>query len=232
MPCLRREGDVFVLDLGEEGQSDTENRFSPEFLAAMGECLDEVEASKGDAALVTTGTGKFYSNGLDLNWLGANADQAVSYVGTIQALFSRILTFPMVTVAALQGHTFAGGAMLAVAHDWKVMRADRGFLCFPEVDIHIPFTVGMAALLQGRLSQATAHTSMTTGHRYGGSEAQAAGIVDETADESEVLERALARARALVGKRGDTLAAIKQVMYAPAVAALADVSALTFGGNA
>ncbi|MGZ4517355.1 MAG: enoyl-CoA hydratase/isomerase family protein [Mycobacteriaceae bacterium] len=232
MPYLRREGDVFVLDLGEEGQSDTENRFSPEFLAAMGECLDEVEASKGDAALVTTGTGKFYSNGLDLNWLGANADQAVSYVGTIQALFSRILTFPMVTVAALQGHTFAGGAMLAVAHDWKVMRADRGFLCFPEVDIHIPFTVGMAALLQGRLSQATAHTSMTTGHRYGGSEAQAAGIVDETADESEVLERALARARALVGKRGDTLAAIKQVMYAPAVAALADVSALTFGGNA
>ncbi|MGZ4524525.1 MAG: enoyl-CoA hydratase/isomerase family protein [Mycobacteriaceae bacterium] len=232
MPYLRREGDVFVLDLGEEGQSDTENRFSPEFLAAMGECLDEVEASKGDAALVTTGTGKFYSNGLDLNWLGANADQAVSYVGTIQALFSRILTFPMVTVAALQGHTFAGGAMLAVAHDWKVMRADRGFLCFPEVDIHIPFTVGMAALLQGRLSQATAHTSMTTGHRYGGSEAQAAGIVDETADESEVLEHALARARALVGKRGDTLAAIKQVMYAPAVAALADVSALTFGGNA
>jgi enoyl-CoA hydratase/carnithine racemase len=232
VPYLRREGDVFVLDLGEEGQSDTENRFSPEFLATMGECLDEVEASKGDAALVTTGTGKFYSNGLDLNWLGANADQAVSYVGTIQALFSRILTFPMVTVAALQGHTFAGGAMLAVAHDWKVMRADRGFLCFPEVDIHIPFTVGMAALLQGRLSQATAHTSMTTGHRYGGSEAQAAGIVDETADESEVLERALARARALVGKRGDTLAAIKQVMYAPAVAALADVSALTFGGNA
>ncbi len=232
MPYLRREGDVFVLDLGEEGQSDTENRFSPEFLAAMGECLDEVEASKGDAALVTTGTGKFYSNGLDLNWLGANADQGASYVGTIQALFSRILTFPMVTVAALQGHTFAGGAMLAVAHDSKVMRADRGFLCFPEVDIHIPFTVGMAALLQGRLSKATAHTSMTTGHRYGGSEAQAAGIVDETADESEVLERALARARALVGKRGDTLAAIKQVMYAPAVAALADVSALTFGGNA
>lgn len=232
MPYLQREGDVFVLNLGEEGQADTENRFSPEFLAAMSECLDEVQASQGQAALVTTGTGKFYSNGLDLNWLGAHADQAGSYVGSIQALFSRILTFPMVTVAAMQGHTFAGGGMLAVAHDQKVMRADRGFFCLPEVDIHIPFTLGMAALLQGRLSKATAHTAMTTGRRYGGDEALAAGIVDEAAGEGEVLERAVARAQGLVDKRGDTLAAIKQVMYAPAVTALADVSALSLGGNA
>jgi len=232
VPHLEREGDVFVLNLGEKGRADTENRFSPDFLAAVAQLLDEVEASSGDAALVTTGTGKFYSNGLDLGWLGAHGDQAASYVGTIQALFSRILTFPMVTVAALQGHTFAGGAMLAVAHDAKVMRADRGFLCFPEVDIHIPFTPGMAALLQARLSKATAHTAMTTGRRYGGSEALEAGIVDVTAAEGEVLAQAIARAQSLAGKRGDTIAAIKRVMYAPAVAALADVSALAFDGNA
>jgi len=232
VPFLEREGDVFVLNLGEQGRSDTENRFSPDFLAAMAQLLDEVEASSGDAALVTTGSGKFYSNGLDLDWLGAHGDQAASYVGTIQALFARVLTFPMVTVAALQGHTFAGGAMLAVAHDAKVMRADRGFLCFPEVDIHIPFTPGMAALLQARLSKATAHTAMTTGRRYGGNEALAAGIVDATAGEGEVLAQAIARAQSLAGKRGDTIAAIKRVMYAPAVAALADVSALAFDGNA
>lgn len=231
MPYLQREGDVFVLNLGEEGRADTENRFSPEFLAAMSELLDEVAASQGAAALVTTGTGKFYSNGLDLDWLGAHSDQTGSYVGTIQALFSRILTFPMVTVAALQGHTFAGGAMLAVAHDARVMRADRGFLCFPEVDIHIPFTVGMAALLQGRLSKATAHTAMTTGRRYGGSAALEAGIVEEAAEEGQVLERAIARAQSLADKRGETIAAIKQVMYAPVVAALADVSALSTDGN-
>jgi len=232
VPFLEREGDVFVLNLGEQGRADTENRFSPDFLAAVAQLLDEVEASSGDAALVTTGSGKFYSNGLDLDWLGAHGDQAASYVGTIQALLARVLTFPMVTVAALQGHTFAGGAMLAVAHDAKVMRADHGFLCFPEVDIHIPFTPGMAALLQARLSKATAHTAMTTGRRYGGNEALAAGIVDATAGEGEVLAQAIARAQSLAGKRGDTIAAIKRVMYAPAVAALADVSALAFDGNA
>jgi len=66
-------------------------------------------------------------------------------------------------IAALQGHTFAAGAMLALAHDQRVMRSDRGFFCFPEVDIGIPFTVGMNALITARLSARVAHEAMTTG---------------------------------------------------------------------
>ncbi|WP_127783876.1 enoyl-CoA hydratase-related protein [Rhodococcus sp. X156] len=232
MPYLQRDGDVFVLNLGEEGAADTENRFSPDFLAQVHALLDEVEASTGNAALVTTGTGKFYSNGLDLDWLAGHLDQTSSYVGTIQSLFARVLLLPMATVAAVQGHAFAGGGMLAVAHDEKVMRADRGFFCLPEVDINIPFTPGMAALLQARLSKATAHTAMTTGRRYGGADAAAAGIVDEAVGQEQVLERAMARAQALVGKRGDTLGAIKQVMYGPAAAALTAEATISFDGNA
>ena len=230
MPQLHRDGDVFVLDLNVGGERDTENRFSPEWLAEIDQLLDEVLASTGNAALVTTGTGKFYSNGLDLDWLSGHLDQTASYVGTIQALFGKVLTFPMVTVAAMNGHTFAGGGMLAVAHDARVMRADRGFFCLPEVDIHIPFTAGMAALLQARLSRATAHEAMTTARRYGGADALAAGIVDETAAEGDVLSRAVARAAALTGKRGDTLGAIKTTMYGPAVAALRESAGTSLGG--
>lgn len=230
MPQLHRDGDVFVLDLNVGGEPDTENRFSPEWLAEVDQLLDEVLAATGDAALVTTGTGKFYSNGLDLDWLAAHLDEAGSYVATIQALFARMLTFPMVTVAAMNGHTFAGGGMLAIAHDARVMRADRGFFCLPEVDIHIPFTPGMAALIQARLSKATAHEAMTTGRRYGGADALAAGIVDETAAEADVLARSVARAAALTGKRGDTLGAIKTTMYGPAVEALRESAGISLGG--
>ena len=60
---LRREGEVFVLTL-----NDGENRFRDDSVAAWNAALDEVERADGPKALVTTGTGKFYSNGLDLDW--------------------------------------------------------------------------------------------------------------------------------------------------------------------
>ena len=84
-------------------------------------------------------------------------------------------------VAAINGHAFGAGSMLAMAHDFRVMREDRGYFCFPEVDIHIPFTEGMAALIQAKLTPSAAVESMTTGRRYDGPAAQASGIVDAVA---------------------------------------------------
>lgn len=237
MPKLSRDGDVFVLDLGpgggEDGGENPENRFSPGWLTELDALLDEVAACDGPAALVTTGRGKFYSNGLDLDWLSTHLEETASYVGRTQALLARVMTLGMVTVASLNGHTFAAGGMLALVHDARVMRADRGFFCLPEVDINIPFTPGMAALIQARLSPAAAHEAMTTGRRYGGVGALAAGIVDEAVDggEDEVLATAVARAGALTGKRGATLAAIKTTMYGPALRALTEVPS-TLGDGA
>jgi len=201
---------VTVLPLGDD-----ENRFSPEWLQRVHSTLDEV-----DDVLVTTGGGKFYSNGLDLDWLMANGDKAAEYVAEVQELFARVLTLPVPTVAAINGHAFGAGAMLAMAHDFRVMRADRGYFCFPEADINIPFTPGMAALIQGKLTPASAVASMTTGRRFGGADALAIGLVDEIASEGEVVKVASERVRALAGKDRGTLGAIKATMFAPAIAAL------------
>ena len=124
-----------------------------------------------------------------------------------------MLAFPTTTIAALNGHTFAAGAMLALAHDARVMRTDRGFFCLPEADIRIPFTVPMASVIQAKLSKAAAHEAMTTGKRYTAEEALRASIVQQTASEAEVLPNALALAKATGGKHGATLGAIKKVMY-------------------
>lgn len=217
MPSLDRHDNVFVLDLG-----DGENRFHPDWLAAVGAALDEVEKAEGPRALVTAATGKFYSNGLDLDWLFAHADQHHDYVVSVHGLFARMLSLPVITVAALQGHTFAAGAMFSLAHDFRVMRADRGYWCLPEADINIPFTPGMSALVQSRLAPQTAHQAMVTAHRYGGSDAAAAGIVDQAVGEDAVRSTAIETAGALVGKAGDTIGTIKARMYAPALAALRD----------
>ncbi|HME04202.1 MAG TPA: enoyl-CoA hydratase-related protein, partial [Solirubrobacteraceae bacterium] len=173
-PTLERHGEVYVLDLG-----DGENRFNEDWLGAVEAHLDEVRAAPAPRALVTKARGRFWSNGLDLEWMAANQDRLGEFVPRVHELLARVLALDVPNVAALQGHTFAAGAMLALAHDQRVMRADRGYFCLPEVDIGIPFTVGMTALISARLPVATAHEAMTTGRRYGGEEAAAAGVVDE-----------------------------------------------------
>jgi enoyl-CoA hydratase/carnithine racemase len=217
MPSLDRDGEVFVLDLG-----DTENRFHPDWLKEVQEHLTTVDTTEGHRALVTTATGKFFSNGLDLEWLSQNGERFIDYVIDVHAMLARFLALPVATVAAVQGHAFAGGGMAALAHDFRVMRADRGFFCLPEVDINIPFSRGMSGLIQGKLSKKTAHEAMTTGRRYGGTDALAAGIVDAVAHEDDVLSSAIEVARPLAGKAGPTLGTIKERMYADALAALRD----------
>ncbi|MCG5430836.1 enoyl-CoA hydratase-related protein [Mycobacterium sp. MYCO198283] len=211
---LTRDGDVAVLHLGDD-----ENRFSPDFLDAFDAALDGLSNS-GATALVTTASGKFYSNGLDLEWLAANSDRGDWYVGRVHGLLARLLTLPMPTAAAITGHAFGAAAMLAIAHDFRVMRTDRGYFCFPEVDIRIPFTPGMAALIQAKLTPQAAVGAMTTGRRFGGPDALAAGIVDAVADENRVTADAVASVAALGAKDAGTLGAIKQTMFGPAVAAL------------
>lgn len=221
MPTLTRDGEVAVLDLGDD-----ENRFNPDWLASVHAALDEVEAGEAPRALVTTGSGPQYSSGLDLAYVSADPEQAEVRLGDVvrgaHLLYARLLELELPTVAAIGGHCFAAGAMLSLAHDARVMRADRGFWCLPEVDLGMGFTSGMAALIQARLAPQVAHEAMVTGARFGGEQAVALGIVDVAVAQDEVLPTAVERARALAGKPGHALRLIRSRMYAPALTALRD----------
>ena len=219
-PTLEQDDDVFVLHLG-----DGENRFHPDWIAAIDDALDRVEGVEGPGALVTAATGRFFSNGLDLDWLTSHGDDLRDYLASVHRLFARFLSLPLVTVAALQGHTFAAGAMVSLSHDFRVMRADRGFWCLPEVDINMPFTAGMNALITSRLTPQTAHEAMTTARRYGGVDARHAGIVDRAVPEDQVASAALDLAQEHRTRAGATLAAIKTRMYADTIIVLNDDSA-------
>ncbi|MCP3973846.1 MAG: enoyl-CoA hydratase/isomerase family protein [bacterium] len=215
---LDRRGDVFLLAM-ENG----ENRMNPSWLNAMNAALDEVDSAVGPKALVTTGSGKFYSNGLDLDALMASGSEAMAaFVADDERLFARLIASPYFTVAACNGHTFAAGAMLALCHDARVMRADRGFFCLPEVDLGIPFTPGMDALIKGRLPHLTAHEAMVTGSRYGGEAAVAMGIMGEAIPEDQVVARAVEIASGFASKAGATMGVIKERMYAELLGLLAN----------
>lgn len=217
MPVTLEYSDkIAIVRLGED-----ENRFTPTFLDDIEKALDQAIAD-GAQGLITTAGGKFYSNGLDLDWLSAHTDEGQWYIGRVHRLLARMLTLPLPTAAAVAGHAFGAGAMLAIAHDFRVMRADRGYFCFPEVDIRIPFNPGMAALIQAKLTPRAAVASMTTGRRFSGPDAEEFGIVDASCPEGAVTGAALDVLRPLQGKDPGTLGAIKHTMFDRAVRALTD----------
>jgi Delta3-Delta2-enoyl-CoA isomerase len=210
---IERDGAVTVVRMHHE----EENRFHPLLLDGLHGVLDELESGDEPAALVLTGTGKFFSNGLDLEYMSANPSEAEQVLARVHSLFRRVLGLGVPTVAAVNGHAFAAGAMLALAFDQAVMREDRGYFCLPEADLGLVFTPGMNALISARLSPPVAHEAMVTARRYGGPDALAAGIVAEVAPEAGVLERAVARAAALAGKPRLGIAGIKRGLYGPAL---------------
>jgi enoyl-CoA hydratase/carnithine racemase len=209
---IERAGDVWILRMRSG-----ENRFTAESVAALDEALDEADSGQGPSALVTTGDGKFYSNGLDLDWLAGAGRAAGGFLDSVHRLLGRVMAFPAVTVAAVNGHAFAAGAMLAVAHDFVIMREDRGYWCLPEADLGLPLTPQMFAVIAAKLPCRTAQEAIVTGRRYGAREAQAAGIVHRTASEPDVLAAAVGTARELAGKDRRALAEHKRLLYGEAI---------------
>jgi Delta3-Delta2-enoyl-CoA isomerase len=220
---------VAVLDVEEVGPvrvlhwRDGENRFNGASMAAWHAVLDDLEHVDGPLALVAVGEGKFFSNGLDLDWISA-AHDAPAFMADVHRLLGRMLVFPAYTVAALNGHTFAAGAMLSSAFDHRIMRDDRGYWCLPEVDLGLPLTPAMTATVTAKLPAIAAHDAMLTARRYDADAALAIGIVDDTAPETEVLDRAIAAATAMATKNRSVIAEHKRQLFGAASAACSGTS--------
>lgn len=206
---LSRNGSVAVLMW-----SSGENRINLDSLARLNDVLDELETLQGPLALVLAGSGKFFCNGLDL---GRFADDPTEFAATLQEMnrtIGRIFVFPAYTVAALNGHTFAGGALLSCAFDYRVMRMDRGYWCMNEGEIGLPLTEQLWSILVARLPRATALDAMLGAHRFTGAEALERGIVQEVASEHEVVARAVEVAEAAASLDRSTLGVHKRLAHA------------------
>lgn len=206
---LSREGAVWVLTMTQG-----DNRFNDAALAEWQAALDTVEASSGPAALViTSADAKFFSNGIDLEGIFASHGPEYlinTFVPKLDAFLLRMARFPMPVVIAINGHAYAGGALLAATGDFRVMRADRGRFCFPEVDIKLPFTPLMDQIVKLLPNAQAAWTMAVTAAAWGGEECLQRGVVDAAVGESEVLPSALAMAQQLASKDRSTYAAIKR----------------------
>jgi enoyl-CoA hydratase/carnithine racemase len=215
-PHLERTDGARIIHLG-----DGPNLFDETFIATFDGLLSELEAEDSGGAVVITATGKFFSNGFDLDFLGSLSGETLGpFIDRACRLLARILVFPAPTVAAVNGHAFGIGAMTAIACDQQVMRADRGWWCLPEVDLGMSFAPFMLALVTERLPARTAQHAMLTGRRYDAAAALEAGVVDAVASEAGLLPRALEMAAPWTGKQPKVVRAIKKQLHAATIAAL------------
>jgi len=205
---LTREGPVAVLTWNEG-----ENRINLDSLARLNEVLDELETVEGPLSVVLTGSGKFFCNGLDLERFADTRDEFVATLHSLEQTIGRLLVFPAYTVAAINGHAFAGGALLSCAFDYRVMREDRGYWCMNEAQIGLALDERLWSILTNRLPRAAAVVAATTARRFSGPDALHSGIVEAIASEADVLAHALVVAESMAKLDRATLGVHKRLAH-------------------
>jgi Delta3-Delta2-enoyl-CoA isomerase len=221
---LTRDGPVFTLTL-----NDGENRWNTTFVRAIAKALDEVEASSGPAALVTTSANeKFFSNGLDLDWIRSTGEHRggdrTVFADEFMALMGRLITLPIPTVCAINGHAFGAGLMAALCHDVRIMREDRGFVCANEMQLGMAIPRPELALFRHKIPMNAFHETVQLARRWTGPDAKAAGIVQQVASAENLVNVAMQRAielaplganRKVFGDQKETLYGENAVLNGP-----------------
>lgn len=184
-----------------------ENRFNPTFLKGFLKVLDQVERENSvRTVVVRSAHEKIFSNGIDLEWLVPviqknDLKTAKKFFYQLNELFKRLVTYPMITIAAINGHAFAGGAIMACAFDFRFMRSDRGFFCFPEVDLGIPFLPGMNALLKKAMPMYKVEEMQYTGSRLTAYDCHEHHIIRKACPLNELMDDVLEFAHGLNKER-------------------------------
>ncbi len=207
-----KDGDFYILTMQAEG------KFHHDMLAEFHTALDAAQSDYSVSGLVITGTDKNFSQGFDLERLGKlPGEEFLSFVERSMTVVARLLSFPIPAIAAVNGHAFGLGAMVALACDYRVMREDRGFFCLPEVDLGMTLIDSMNALVSAKLGGRMLRDALLTGKRYSGPELVAERVFDATADLDSLLDTACRVAGPMLGKQRDTLAGLKMALHAPLI---------------
>ncbi len=169
------------------------NKQNLEFAEQMNTCFDEILDNEDVFSIVLTSTDeKNFSQGIDVEWLGKKMndqefDTIKLFMHKMNMVFKRILLMPVPVIAAINGHAFGNGAMLACTCDFRFMKKDRGFFCFPEVDISIPFLPGMISFVRKAIPEYKFNEMILSGKRVTAQELEDSHVIVRACENKEQL---------------------------------------------
>lgn len=211
------------LDLNVDGKvavvtmNDDDNKFNLDMVDGLLAVLDRVEQETDALVLVIkSGHPHIWSNGFDLDWVAAryeagDRDSVVSFLVRDMELRMRLLTYPLITIAAFTGHVFGGAAVLSCCFDFRFMRSDRGYFCIPVVDRGYPILPGTRELLGNVLPPSLFPELILTGRRLTGLECADYNVVSAAYPNEELMDRVMAFAGGL-NKDRQIVGRMKQVL--------------------
>mmetsp|Transcript_22082 Transcript_22082/g.50882 ORF Transcript_22082/g.50882 Transcript_22082/m.50882 type:complete len:270 (+) Transcript_22082:78-887(+) len=233
------DGDKIIGTLVTLTMNRGENLFNNELVTLLHSALDAVQTVEHPKALIVTGGDtKFFSNGLDLTALQQEGSASTSssssshMVTNVWRFLARLLVLDCHTIAAINGHAFGAGLFLALACDARIMRTQRGYLNWPEVNLGMRLGKGFAELTKAKVgSNKIWRHGVLGGQRYTSRQAVDCGLVDQDCAVEQlptVAQRAsvawLQRQAKLANFDPQTFAQMKMELYTDAYRALSQAT--------
>ena len=221
---IEQIGRVAVVRLDRPPANALDLSFTRHLEAALG------EVESGDAtSLVLTGSGDFFSAGLDLKVVpGYSREQQRDMIVALGRLVGRLYGNPRPTVAAVNGHGVAAGTLLALACDYRIGPLGDYRFGLTGARVGIPYPVAAQSVIDSELDPATRRILLLGAALLSPDEAAARGILDELHPPERVLERAIEVARERAELPADSYAKIKGQLRAVALQRIRDANG---GGN-
>ena len=156
------------------------NAINPELIVDLLETVREAAADKDVRAVVLTGAGKLFSPGLDLAELRTlDRPELAGFLQRFNACLLNLYTFPRPLIAAIRGHAVAGGCVLALTADWRII-SDQALAGLNEVKVGVPFPFGVSMMLCRAVSPRNLDEIALLGRNYRGAEAVTVGLAHES----------------------------------------------------
>jgi enoyl-CoA hydratase len=221
---IERRGRVAVVTM----TTNPVNAQNRAFFADLHEAFDRLERDHAESPVVLTGTGARFSAGLDLGEhfpLFAGDPAAVAaWFQDYRATNMRLFTHPRPTVAAVNGHAFAGGLITAAVCDYRVAVADGARFGLNEVPIGIPMPAVYVRMLAHAWGEPVATRACLLGEIFTPDRAHALGMVHELTPAGDLLDRAIAVAGQTPEDSIEQYAFTKRACQAAALRDIADLA--------
>jgi enoyl-CoA hydratase len=219
--CVERHGGVAVLRLNRPPAHAIEMELGEALAAAFESLLRDAPD-----ALVLTGSGRFFSGGLDLKRVPAySAREQKAFLRLLNRLIAGLYACPIPVVGAVNGHAIAGGLVLALSCDYRIGPDADALFGLTEARVGIPFPAAPMLVLQAELAPADLRYATLQARNFGPDEALARGILDELQPTDTLLERAIEVAGDLASMPADSYRRIKHQVRGAAIARLDELVA-------